>query len=210
MTDSARIYVDLDDVVCQTAELLLSLLDAEFGRRVSLEEIVSFDLGVSFGLGQEELGRFMDRAHDPEVLLQYELRPGAVEGLETWRARGCEVWIVTGRPTGAVVGTRQWLERAGVPHDELLFVDKYRGHGRPSGASGEVRATRVEELAGMGFGLAVEDSAEMALRLRDEVGVRVLLMDRPWNREVVDTPGRLERCRDWDEVMARVQHPGSG
>lgn len=198
----ARLYVDLDDVICQTIELLLSLLDAEFGRKVSVEQVTCFDLGVSFGLSTEDLQRFLDRAHDPEILLQYELCRGAVEGLAALRSMGHEVWIVTGRPTSAAAGTERWLHRAGVPHDRLLFVNKYAGRAYEPGDG--VRGTPVSELGDLGFGLAVEDSAEMAARLRDELEVPVLLIDRPWNRTVPEVPGRVERCAGWDEVMVRL------
>jgi len=202
---SQRIYVDLDDVVCQTIELLVDLLAAEFGRRVAVAEVTCFDLSASFGLGPEELERFMDRAHDPEVLQRYQLRSGALEGLAGWRGQGREIWIVTGRPASAAPGTRRWLERVGVPFDELLFVQKYSGRTYDPGDDGATVA--VEELGSLGFDLAVEDSAEMAVRLRDELQVPVLLLDRPWNRDLPDEPGRLRRCADWAEVLARAPSP---
>ena len=48
------IYVDLDDVLCETARGFLGLLQREFDRRVAFEDIRDFDLGVSFGLDEIE------------------------------------------------------------------------------------------------------------------------------------------------------------
>ncbi|MFH1569609.1 MAG: hypothetical protein ABIL09_16555 [Gemmatimonadota bacterium] len=204
-----RLYVDLDDVLCATAELLIARLEAEHGRRVEIESVRDFDLSVSFGLGREELAAFMGRAHTPEALAAYPERAGARAGMEAWRRAGYELWVVTGRPAASHAGTRQWLTDSGLPWDELVFVDKYRDYDRSNGAgdSAEVRPLRVEELAGLGFRAAVEDSAEMAARLAGELGLRVLLLDRPWNRGLAAAPGKVERCRDWADLMARFPRP---
>ncbi|MGI9538393.1 MAG: hypothetical protein ACR2PB_15080, partial [Desulfocapsaceae bacterium] len=47
------IYLDLDDVLCDTAVAYLDLIDREFGLQVDFEQIFSFDLQKSFGLSDE-------------------------------------------------------------------------------------------------------------------------------------------------------------
>lgn len=203
-----RIYVDMDDVLCDTAEQLLVLLREAFGKQVALEDIHTFDLGVSFGLSRQELRRFLQLAHRPEVLDKYNLRSDAVAGLTHWRECGYEVWVVTGRPTVAYEATRSWLARMEMPHDRLLFVDKYGHYARLGNTGGEVQAAGMDELGEVGFCFAVEDSGDMAQHLVREVRVPVALMDRPWNRDVAEIPGQLTRCRDWREVSARFDRPG--
>jgi hypothetical protein len=44
------IYVDFDDVLCETARALVALLQSHFGRTVAFDDVISFDLAVSFGL----------------------------------------------------------------------------------------------------------------------------------------------------------------
>ena len=73
------IYVDMDDVLCETARGFVSLLEREFGRRVSFDQIHDFDLGVSFGLDPVELERFFEIAHRPELLTDLDPLPGAIE-----------------------------------------------------------------------------------------------------------------------------------
>ena len=57
----------------------------------------------------------------------------------------------------------------------------------------------MEQIAGLGFDLAVEDSAAVAGVLHDELEIPVALMDQPWNRQMEDA-GRLRRCMTWEEV----------
>ena len=72
-----RIYVDMDDVLCETAASLCRLAEREFGRRVPYAEVHDFDLQRVFGLDDEEMRRFMELSHAPETLAAYPVTPGA-------------------------------------------------------------------------------------------------------------------------------------
>ena len=63
-----RIYVDIDDVVSETIERLVELLDQVHGRRVDASEVAHFDLTKSFGLDQDQIDSFMERAHDDDFI----------------------------------------------------------------------------------------------------------------------------------------------
>ena len=106
---SESIYVDLDDVLCETGRGFVEVLRTEFGKAVDFEAIHSFDLGISFGLDREELHRFMKVAHAPEVLLGMHPIEGAAEALEGWRSSGYEVRVVTGPPPETEEISRRWL-----------------------------------------------------------------------------------------------------
>lgn len=197
-----RIYVDLDDVLCETTRRLAELVQREFGRRVRFDEIRSFDLGQSFGLDATELEAFMRAVHRPEVLGGLEPRRGAVEAVAGWAAAGYEIAVVTGRPPSSREVSREWLERCGVPHHALWCVDKYArrdpdGEGEP--------ALELAELARHDFALAVEDSPGMASFLAERA-VPVALLDRPWNRGL-ETGSAIVRCRSWAEVVASFPRP---
>ncbi len=188
------IYVDMDDVLCETARGFLILLEREFGRRVAFDEIRDFDLAVSFALTPVELERFFELAHRPELLLALDPLPGALETVEAWAAGGDEIAVVTGRPAKTATTTRRWLERYGVPHRELTFVDKY-GRGSAAASAG------VVPLDALGpYRLVVEDSLPTASFLARR-GLPVMLIDRPWNQGRCDG---VTRCRDWREVRRRA------
>lgn len=195
--DSPPIYVDMDDVLCETARGLLSVLEREFDRRVAFDQIHDFDLTVSFGLTPNELERFFALVHRPEPLLALDPLPGAIETVRAWSAAGAEIAVVTGRPAHTRDISRRWLERHGVPHRELTFVDKY---GRAGSASEDEEVLPLESLRRDSYRLAVEDSLPTA-RFLAERGMPVLLVDRPWNRGSAEG---VHRCRDWGEVGERA------
>lgn len=199
-----RLYVDLDDVLCETARAFLRVLERRHGRRLELEDLTEFDLGRTLGLETGELDRFLAEVHRPEVMGELEPVSGALETLRSWRRHGWEIVVVTGRPPSARPVSERWLVRHAVPHDGLLFVDKY---GHSSAWAGDGDAVAPAALAAEGFALAVEDAPKMALFLATELDTRVLLLDRPWNRSgdlEAATAGRLERCIGWSEVALRV------
>jgi uncharacterized HAD superfamily protein len=206
--DSRWIYIDIDDVLSQTAALLGDLLAEHHDRRVPYEEITQFDLGVSFGLDRDELERFLELAHEPEAIASISLVEGAISALDHWLSEGYEVHLLTGRPAATGSATRNWLEAHRVPHSSLSFVNKY---GRPSSSPEGLPALDLDELATMEFCLAVEDSLDVAVYLVEQLGIEVALMDHPWNRDTsMLSPGvreRIVRCRGWGEIVERFPTP---
>jgi len=205
-----RIYVDLDDVLGETARRFLVLLELHFGRRIAFEEITTFDLGESFGFGREELEEYLRLVHRPEALAAIEPMAGAREVLTGWRERGYQVAVLTGRPPATRDDSQAWLTRHGFPFDALHQVDKYSRyydgvHGSPDGA------LRLDEVPALGFCFAVEDFLDTAAFLADTAGLPVALLDRPWNRDLSaiapDVRQRIVRCHGWEEIGRRFAAP---
>lgn len=200
-----RIYVDIDDVLSRTIESLIDLLEQTHERRVELEDVRHFHLERSFGLTEAELRAFMDRAHSDEVIEAIAPMPGAPEVISGWVDAGHRVTLVTGRPPVTNAASRRWLDRHEIPHASLHHLDKWN---RPSWNQAELPALRFDEIPALEFDFAVEDSLDTAVRLVEEFGIAVALMDRPWNRDLSGlsstTRGAMIRCADWRAVAEVV------
>ena len=197
-----RVYVDFDDVLCETARALLDIMAREFGRHYRFEDIQSFNLDETFALSPDAYDRFMARVHDPAVLGAMRPLPHVVDVLGKWIRAGAGIAVVTGRPADTEVVCRDWLQRHGLGNAELVFVDKY---GRPEAAPPGARVYRPDDVADMGFDLAVEDAPAMIRHLVERTSVPVAVLDRPWNRALRVTAAqrkRFRRCRDWREIDA--------
>jgi len=202
------IYIDFDDVLCETARALSAVVGRRFGKHVPFEKIHFFDLQRSFGLTEEETAYLLAAFHDVELLASLQPVPGAVEGVRSWHTADRGVWIVTGRPPGTYEASRSWLTRHGVPFDRLIMVDKYsRNHPPEVG----VPIMSMEEVYAEEFALVVEDSLDVAGCLLRNTEVPVALLDRPWNTDKMDldeeTLGRLSRCRDWSDLVRLYPSP---
>ncbi|MFH1724427.1 MAG: bifunctional metallophosphatase/5'-nucleotidase [Elusimicrobiota bacterium] len=197
-----RVYVDLDDVLSQTAKDLARLLEEEFGKTVRYDDIRDFDLGVSFGLDPETLERFMAAAHRPEIIGRIPPMEGAAETLSAWKAAGLEVCVVTGRLPSAREASLDWLERNEIPFSHLMIADKYRRYGPDSGA------IPLEEIESMPFLFAVDDAPPMIEFLAERMPVPIIVFDRPWNQGSPSTPPKgkkVIRCRSWKEIRPAAQ-----
>lgn len=201
-TRALRIYVDLDDVLSETARALCGLARDLFGRRIAYEAVAAFDLRIAFRLDEHQYTQLMAAAHEDDFLLTLAPTPGAAATLQAWRQAGDEAQIVTGRPFRNAACSARWLAAHGFAGIPLLHVDKY---GRePPVAPGAPRALTPEEFGRLPFDVAVED-APVALDLlaSGPVGHR-LVFARPWNAAYPLDPPRLTRCADWMAVAESV------
>jgi uncharacterized HAD superfamily protein len=119
------IYVDLDDVLCQAARHFLVIVEREFGKQITYEQLVQFDVGHACGLTSGERDALYRIVHQPDELLSMAPIAGAIEVLRHWREQGFDIDIVTGRPPQSYEVSLAWLAKHEIPHRSLTVVDKY-------------------------------------------------------------------------------------
>lgn len=199
-----RIYVDMDDVLCETAVSLCELAKREFSRDVDYANVSQFDLQQTFDLSDAEMRRFRELSHLPEILTSFAETPGAVDGVRALLAAGHSVDIVTGRPASSHVGTESWLKVSGLGDLAVVYVDKYNRIDVFAHAPDEPPTVSVADLARRGYDVAIDDSPlalDMLAAWRD---TRVLVFDRPWN-ETVALAANMRRVDGWDAVLAQIK-----
>lgn len=194
MTSTKTIYVDMDDVLCETARALLAIAEREFGKTLRYERLDNFEVGEACGLKADEIAELFRLAHAPEELLRMAPIEGALPVLRRWAEAGHEIAIVTGRPPSTYDVSIEWLAAQKVPYHDFVVVDKYNRF-----ATANTIAITLAELATRRFSLAVEDSPAMAKYLAEEMKVPVVLLDRPWNRKDTEHP-LIHRYKDWNEI----------
>lgn len=192
-----RIYVDYDDCLCETARSFSEIAVEMFGKHIPYENIRYFELDKSFDLNDEEYERFMKKGHEPEVLLSYEETPGASKVINEWISQGHEVSIITGRPYSAFEPSRQWLDEHNLKNVPLYCLNKY---GRDSFIKNSDFSLELEDYYKMHFDFAVEDSPKAFKFFEHLPNLKVLVFDRPWNREAVFPGPNYTRCAGWDMI----------
>ncbi|MDD4024650.1 MAG: 2-dehydropantoate 2-reductase [Kiritimatiellae bacterium] len=197
-----RIYVDFDDVLCETARHLTGLARDMFGRRVAYEEIAVFDLRQAFALSASEIDDLMEHAHRTEFLAGISPAPGGVETVRALADRGHELTVVTGRPAASHDGSNAWLRKHGLGHLDLLHVDKY-GRAGPEPRDGHPRALDMEEFSTLCFDAAIEDAPAALDLLAPRRECAVIIYDRPWNRQY-RTSGNMRRAESWREINEMI------
>jgi 5'(3')-deoxyribonucleotidase len=196
-----KIYVDFDDCLCETAFNFTKIVEEMFGKKVPYEKIGYFDLKKSFSLTDEQYDQMMIEGHRPEVLLSYKETPGASETLNSWVDKGFEVSVITGRPYSAYEPSRQWLDEHGLERVKMFCFNKY---GRDSFLKNSGFSLELEDYYKMRFDYAVEDSPS-AFRFFDHMPeLKVMVFDRPWNRNVKLPGENYKRCTGWEMIKRSV------
>ncbi len=196
-----KIYVDFDDCLCETAKHFSILVKDLFDIDVPYEDIKYFDLQKSFSLTEEQYEKMMIEGHTPEVLLSYEETPGAVDTVNGWLDEGHDVSIITGRPSSAYEASRKWLDQHGLERVKLYCLNKY---GRDSFIKNSDFNLELEDYYKMHFDYAVEDSPKAFKFFEHLPELKVMVVDRPWNRECEIPGDGYTRCFDWETIRNSV------
>ena len=192
-----KIYVDFDDCLCETAHFFSTLVKDLFNMDVPYEEIRNFNLQQSFDLTDEQYEYMMIEAHKPESLLTFEETKGASLTLNGWIDSAYDVSVITGRPYSAYEASREWLDRHNLKRVKLYCLNKY---GRDSFIKDSEFNLELEEYYKMHFDYAVEDSP-LAFRFFSHLpDLKVMVFDRPWNKDCTFPSENYKRCYNWDTI----------
>lgn len=192
-----KIYVDFDDVICETASYFTLLAGKLFGIDVPYSQVQFFNLQKSFDLTDDQYEEMMRVAHFPENLLAYSETPGAAATINKWLDAGHEVKVITGRPYSSYEPSRQWLDDHGLERIPLYCVDKY---GRELFKSDKEYSLTLADLYKMTFDFAVEDSPAAFEHVLHFDNCRVAVFNRPWNKEASLPNDSFRRCNNWQEI----------
>lgn len=192
-----KIYIDFDDVLCETAKQFTIIAKELFDIDVPYREVQFFNLQKTFNLTEEQYDILMKAGHVPETLLAYEETPGASEIINKWIDEGHEISIITGRPFEAYEASRQWLDNHNLGRVPLFCVDKY---GREVFNQESTYSMTLEQLYNMSFDVAIEDSPAAFEHVQHFDNCKVVVFNRPWNL-LVDLPSdKFVRCDSWMEI----------
>jgi hypothetical protein len=136
-------------------------------------------------LRPEQLAVCIAETHTEEVVLSAEPYPGAVEAVRRWHEAGHWIHITSHRAASAHDCTARWLDRIGLPYDDLHCSDD--------------KIARASEL---GVDLLIDDSPVNLARAL-EAGMRGATLVHPWNRDLV-AERDIVAAETWPELERRL------
>lgn len=196
-----HMYVDFDDCLCETGRYFSGLAAEMFGKNVPYEDIRHFNLQQSFCLTDAQYEQMMIKAHRPEALLSFAETEDAVPTINRWLDVGHDVAIITGRPYSAYEPSRAWLNRHGLSRVPLYCLNKY---GRDSFIRNSDFSLELEDYYKMPFDYAVEDSPDAFRFFAHLPALKVMVFDRPWNRQCAFPGDGYVRCMNWKTIRDLV------
>lgn len=196
--DKPAIGLDFDDVLFDFLRIFTLFHNKRFGTNLTYEDNIDYDnFHVTFGCSAEEMAErvlLFNQLDDHYLVSPIE---GAVEVVERLTERFAPQ-VVTARQQeharGQLISYTQRHFRTGT-FAGFNFANSYITNKE---WVGEIR-TKAEICQSIGATCMIEDSPKHA-RIVAEAGIPVLLMDRPWNREL--SHPLVTRITSWNEVEA--------
>jgi uncharacterized HAD superfamily protein len=179
-----RIAIDIDSTLHHYWDVLSEISMRRFGVELPYDE--QFTWGIT-RLRPEQLELCIRESHTDERILAGRPYAGAVEAVSRWSAAGHFIHITSHRDSACKRATAQWLERVGLPCDDLhCSYDK------------------VSRCVELGIELLVDDSPANITAAIDH-GIATATIAHPWNRDVCEVEDVI-CASDWHE-LARLLDP---
>ena len=179
----AKIALDIDSTLHHYWDLLDQIAQDRFG--VALPYAEQSEWGIT-RLEHDELVAAVRETHTDENIEAAVPYPGAVEVVRRWHEEGHWIHVTSHRSGDAHGATERWLERIGLPCDDL-----------------HCSWDKVSRCTELGIDVLVDDSPVNLLRAADE-GIAAATIVHPWNVELVES-GRVIGGRDWYELRERLE-----
>jgi uncharacterized HAD superfamily protein len=177
-----RIAIDIDSTLHQYWDLFAQLARRRFGVTLPYEEQVTWEI---VPLRREQVAAIVAESHRPEHILAAEPFPGAVETVRAWREAGHYIHVTSHRAPDAHAPTATWLERIGLPYDDLhCSWDK---------------VARCREIA---IDVLIDDSPATIMRAQEH-GIVPATIAHPWNRELCEEEGVI-CAADWPDLARQL------
>lgn len=201
-----RIGIDLDDVIAICAVPYLRKFAEEFGVELPDEREIGWHLLQQMDVTPQQRDRFRIKLYDGTFFSELDVYEDCPAVLEQLVNAGHELFFITARAERRRMTTETWLREKGLLDYAKAVHLKPLGDFRPDQPRGrydaEGSAQYKTRLANeLRLDLFCEDDVVIARTLA-EAGVRVLLFDQPWNREL-DHP-LITRVRGWSDVAQRL------
>ena len=167
-----RIAIDIDSTLHHYWDVLSQAARKRFGVDLPYEQQLTW--GIT-RLKPRQVQACVDDTHCEAAILAATPYRGAVETVRAWHEAGHFIHVTSHRHDGSLAATAQWLERIGLPYDDL-----------------HVSSDKISRCKEIGIELLVDDSP-VNLLAAVEAGIAAATILHPWNREI---------CEEEDVVCA--------
>lgn len=177
-----RIAIDIDSTLHDYWQLFSRLARKRFGVALDYEHQITYEIDR---LRPEQVAALTAESHAEIHVLDAVPYAGAVETVAAWHEAGHFIHVTSHRAAETHDHTAAWLDRIGLPYDELYCsFDKV----------GRCREIAIDVL--------IDDSPtniEHAL----EAGITVATLRHPWNSDVCDVEDVIA-ADDWAGLEAKL------
>jgi uncharacterized protein len=193
-----KIALDIDDVVIDFNRGFFDFYNHKYGTHYVHENRVTYHYHTIFDISQEDAQKEYDE-YTFSKFHQDTLPVGGVrEALVQLRAH--ELFLISARPEKKREVTIRWLES----HlgESLKYIQGIYLTGQHR-KDKDLSKTKGEIAKDLGIDIFIEDAPSNATEIASH-GIKVLLFDTPWNKNVSEHES-ITRVTSWDEIVEHIR-----
>ena len=192
-----KIAIDIDEVIVRFIKKYMEFADKKGFKRVDYKDVYSYNLWEVLGIKKELVFELLKEFTLEGIYDDLDFVEGSKEGI-VFLKNNYDIYFITSRPDYISKKTRDFIfKEFGVLGNRVFFSGDVSGS-----------AKKKDEICrDLGIDLIIEDNGEASLNYA-EAGLRVLLLDKPWNQGIKHEG--IFRCFNWGEILERVEEVGNG
>ena len=185
---------DLDDILLRFQDTMRMYHNETYGTNYTEEHDIIWNLWERWHCSPEESIKRLKDFFVHEYHYNAPPLPGSIEGIKSLK-KNHKLFIVSAKPEELREKTLEWLDKH-FPNmfEELIFTKPLYD---------PQKQNKSEVCKTLGIEIFVEDALHNAYDVA-KVGIPVLLLDMPWNRNQKDLPEGVTRVFSWPEIVQKI------
>jgi uncharacterized HAD superfamily protein len=190
-----RIGIDFDETLVDSMKAIIKLHNEQYGTHYKKDDVTEYHVENIWGGTKEEWTAKLDDFLSAKNTAHFDPIPGAIPAIDALKSAGHELYIITARGDSDVEATELWLTK----HFPSTFEGVHYGHVRSDDPA--KRRKKADMCKELGIELMIDDHISVAKNCSEE-GIRVLLLDEPWNQG--ELPPGVARVYSWEEIVKKL------
>jgi len=188
------IAVDLDDVLADSLTSFIEFYNKYYDKELRYEDFTAYTLNEIKRIPREEENKILEHFDKSEYFDNIKPMRDAVEVIEELSKKH-EIIIITSRTKDKEQKTINWVNKFLKGIKKVYFIRK-NYHEKPK--------TKSEICKEINANILIEDNLSYAKNCAEN-GIKVLLVDYPWNQEKNLHP-LIRRVKSWKEILRIIKN----
>ena len=188
-----NIGLDLDEVICQTAQMAIDHLNIMFDCNYGIEIFKSFNFKDNIFSDDEEIQKdavecLIWAVYDKYMMNTVKPYPSVIKAIKLFKRAGHKIYIITKRPKEFKEMTEVWLHKYNIRYDELVMTDQLS------------KADFANKFKLDCFVDDLEENLYDMYKARKRWTKGLILITRPWNIDNYIDASKFIRVNNWDDI----------
>jgi len=192
-----NIGIDIDDVLADFQKPWLAFYNKKYRTHFTPKDIYTYCYMTIFGIPLEEVHQRVYafyRSKDFEYILPAKGSQKVINSL----SKHHQLYVITSRPNWMSAKTETWVDTyfngfiTKIIHSNQFSLDETE------------KIPKSKLCLDNNITLMIEDAPGYAQEVAAK-GIQVLLLDKPWNRELQTTNTKIERVVSWNSIEQAVR-----